>query len=111
MKAAEIDRRTWQHFAQRLDARGVPEHLHEGILMWLCAGILPGHFLRAVLNNEFVEVMRRSDETSRAGLPALAEFMHYDMPAQAWGNHGRVLQWQETFITSSGSPRSVWESI
>lgn len=101
MKPPDLDLKARQHYLQRLAARGVPEHLHEGLIDYFTKGLLPGDFLRAVLNNDFVETIRRGDEVSLAHLPQIAEFMHFDAPPWAWGNHGRVLAWQATLKTGA----------
>lgn len=102
MKPPDIDHHARGHYLQRLDARGVPEHLHDGLIRYFTEGLLPGDFLRAVLNNDLVEAIRRGDEVSRAHLPQLADFLYFDAPAWAWGNHARVLAWQNTFRVVPG---------
>lgn len=78
---------------RKLGENAVPEHLHGGLIRYLLLGILPGHFLTAVLMNNLAESFARADETSRAGLFNIVQFLYSDVPATAWGSEARVRQW------------------
>lgn len=82
-------------YAAILRESAVPEHLHDGLVLYLTHGLPPGHFLTAVLSNDLKEAFARADEQSRAGLFALVSFLYNDAPASAWGNPERVSAWME----------------
>jgi hypothetical protein len=90
-------------YATALVERGVPEHLHEGLRRFLVDGILPGHFLRAVLENDLAQAFLRSDPESRAGLHSLVLFLHHDAPADAWGHTYNVRTWCQNHRRIEGS--------
>ena len=92
---ATIDRAE-QHYLQRLDAREVPEHLHAGIIAYLTAGVPPGGYLRAVLENDLTEAVKRADASGReGGLINLVMFLFHDSPADSWGSPERVAAWMK----------------
>lgn len=89
--------RAAQHYLQRLEAAGVPAHLHGGLVDYLVRGIAPGRFLRAVLENSLSGAFAGGDRGNRAGLDALMEFIFYDVPSSAWGSPAVVQHWCDTF--------------
>ena len=56
-------------------------------------GILPGGFLRAVLENDLCGAVARADDVSLAQLRAICVFVYNDMPSGCWGSRERVAQW------------------
>lgn len=79
--------------SDRARRAGVPDHLIDGLTNYLLYGLRPGHFLEAVLSNDLIEALKRGDEQSIAGLPALGRFLYHDMPANAWGSPDAVIAW------------------
>ena len=88
-----LNRADEEEYRRRLDAAGVPEHLHEGLVGYLVHRIPPGHFLIACLENNLSDVMSRADETSRAGLFSIVKFLYNDAPNIAWGSQNKVTAW------------------
>jgi len=87
------------NYRQALDRREVPEHLHDGLIRYLVAGILsPDSFLHAVLSNDLVGTVRKADAVSRAGLFHLLIFLVNDTPPDAWGSPDKVAEWVETLL-------------
>lgn len=81
------------HLTLRLTERGVPEHLHRGLLAYFTERRPVGHFLTALLENNLVEAMRRADDESAVALRRLVEFLWSHAPAPAWGSPENVRAW------------------
>ena len=78
---------------QDMLTRGVPEHLIDGLALYLVAHIQPGHFLTAVLSNDLREAIGRGDTASIAGLKPLVVYLYNRVPGNAWGNAQNVSDW------------------
>ena len=78
-----------------IDYTSIPNHCREGMLLYIENGIIPGDFLRAVLENNFVEVIGRADLINRRELENYAGFLYWEMPSGSWGSREKVLEWSE----------------
>lgn len=56
-------------------------------------GELPGHFLRAVLENNFVNAICFADQHNLQNLPAFAKYLVWELPGNAWGNTEKIIRW------------------
>jgi hypothetical protein len=74
---------------------GVPKHLRPGLERWVRAGILPGGFLRAVLEDNLPAAQVRADSVSLAALPALLTWRNDVAPPECWGSPQAVRAWHE----------------
>lgn len=83
------------HYLERMERHGVPEHLREGLMLYLVHHIQPGHFLVAVLQNDLEGAFGRGDENSIAGLPAIMRFLVNDAPGVSYGGPTSVRCWLE----------------
>lgn len=70
----------------------IPEHMREGIHLYVTKGIEPGGFLYAVLCNDLYEALSRADPINKGCLPTYAEMLRY-IPPECWGNPLRVQAW------------------
>lgn len=73
----------------------VPEHMHDGLVLWLQNGIQPGSFLRAVLENDLREACNRADTTNRYRLYDLVFFLYNYAPIGSWGSPENVQAWYQ----------------
>ncbi len=73
----------------------VPEHLRAGLWTWCAWGVLPGHFLQAVLKNDLRDAFARGDKISVAGLQPMLEWLWNWAPGQSHGSLQRVASWEE----------------
>jgi hypothetical protein len=73
----------------------VPPHLHDGLVRYLCDGILPGSFLQAALADDFTLAAARADPVSLEGLVRLRIFLSL-LPASCWGSADRLLAYTTT---------------
>ena len=103
MTTPTLTERAEQHYAQQLTARGVPEHLHEGLILYLTRGILPGSFLLAIVLNDLVATVGHADDDAMRGIKSLVQFLYYDTPGTAWGSPAKVEAWRETFRTGGAA--------
>ncbi len=71
----------------------LPEHLRGGMKRYLDAGIQPGFFLTACIENNLVEAVTRVGDTE--DLRQIATYLYTFAPAPAWGSKEKRLAWQE----------------
>lgn len=76
---------------QRLES--VPEHGRNGLLLYLRFGVPPGHFLRAVLENDLAEACGRADVTNQRALYDYVFLLYNDAPSACWGSPSKVTEW------------------
>jgi len=74
----------------------IPEHMREGMRRYLEEGIEPGSFLRAVLENNFVQACAQADSINSAWLFKWAEFLWWEMPGGSWGSPEKVQAWMKS---------------
>lgn len=75
--------------------RGVPIHLHDGLVRYVMFGCPVGGFLTAVLSNDLMESSGRADDQSRASMFEICSFLHNDVPGSCHGSPERVREWIE----------------
>jgi hypothetical protein len=71
----------------------LPEHMQEAMQDYIEAGIHPGGFLSAVLSNDFMEAVRRADDTSRTALHAYGVFLYCEAPPACYGSPAKFNAW------------------
>ena len=78
----------------------LPVHMRRPILDWLLkAEPHPndmGTFFFAVLTNRFVEAFLYADDANLRGIRGWANFLHNEMPSDAWGSKAKLLRWYES---------------
>jgi len=72
---------------------GVSEPVIEGLFRYVEHKIPTGSFLRAVLENNLSEAAGRADETNAPKLKEIMVFIYNQLPADSWGDPGRVSAW------------------
>lgn len=87
------------YWADLLKRQPFPEHVREGLSLFLGAGIKPGSYLTAVLESNLLEAVRRADLHSEAATFAIVRWLVSMAPAVAWGNRTQVNFWIETIRT------------
>lgn len=71
----------------------VPEHMHNGVSMYLLYGAEPGSFLFNVMSNNFTGSVNNADHINKAHLLDWAEFVYNHVPINARGSHEKVREW------------------
>ena len=80
---------------EALTSSQVPDHMHEGMIMYLLHGIIPGDFLTAVLENNLMAACGRADAENQHRLFFYAMFLHNYVPRSAYGSPKKVTEWSE----------------
>lgn len=81
------------HLFNRLVDCGVPDHLHEGLIEYFASHRPVGHFLTAVLSNDFLDACLRADPWTQFHLQGLAQFLVNYTPDTARGSPEKVNAW------------------
>ena len=71
-------------------------YMTDGLKLYVERGILPGHFLIALLSNDLLEAYRRADDNNTAAMRDWAAFLHNQLPRECWGSPDKVLAWCKT---------------
>ena len=80
---------------QKAGARGVPEHLVDGLAGYIAEGYPVGSYLEALLSNDLRGVFTRGDDSSLAGLHSTVMFLYNDAPSACWGSAEKMQAWLE----------------
>ena len=86
---------TIQYFAGLAYGCGIPEHMQEGIGLYVAMGIEPGGFLRFIFENDFVSAAGKADDHNQLVLWAYCKFLHNHAPRGCWGSPKAVQGWIE----------------
>ena len=68
------------------DYEDLPDHVKYSLRLYVEDGVVPGHFLTAVLSNDLFGAYDRADSESLAALPRLVRFIYNRVPSNAWGS-------------------------
>lgn len=82
-----------QKFMERAREYGVPEHMIDGLELYVFHRVQPGGFMRAVLENDLKEALGRADSINQHALKKIVSFMYNEMPAISQGSVDRVRKW------------------
>lgn len=82
----------------------VPRHTEAGLREYVEAGIPPGDFLRAVLENKLVESFAKADEYNIEGMPHIAAYLWNRMPTGSWGSPEIVDAWLKSRRAALAAP-------
>lgn len=64
----------------------LPDHMLDGVVLYLTEGIPPGGFLTAVFTNDFKGVFGRADIKNQARIEQWAQFTYNFMPGNTQGS-------------------------
>ncbi len=79
------------------DYEKLPKSLQGGMQRYIEDGILPGHFLTAVLENNLFSAVMRADVNNLKELPNIVRWMHWEIPSAAHGSEVTVKAWIDKF--------------
>lgn len=88
----EVEMANW---LLRLTPQPFPLHVKEGLSLYLGAGIRPGSYLTAVLENDLREAVKRADDDSERATFAIVRWLYNHAPSEAWGSVDAVKTWME----------------
>lgn len=75
---------------------GLPQHIQEGMQLYIEHKIAPGGFLTAVLCNDLYGAAVRADEINKHLLFEYVNWLDNHAPQLCWGNPKRVKEWLES---------------
>lgn len=93
-----------ERLRESLHEHAIPEHMHEGVINYVAHGVPPGHFLRAVLENDLKEAVARADYLNELSLAAYVKVLYNDAPGICWGSPATVTQW----LRHAADVRQAW---
>lgn len=79
----------------KMDYSMLPRHMRASAKRYIERGVLPGDFLTAVLENNFVNAFRKADEINADVLDRWAEWLLWEAPGKSWGSPNIVARWTE----------------
>ena len=78
-----------------LDYELLPVQYEEGLRKYIEDGVLPGHFLSAVLKNDLKHAVSSHDKDSYDELKLLVSWCHWEIPGDSYGSAIKVRTWNE----------------
>ena len=72
---------------------GVPEHMHDGIQLWIDHGIGPGSFLWAVICNDLRGAIGKADHVNKSHIANFVQFFYSHAPSPCWGSEEKATAW------------------
>ncbi len=85
----------------------VPATLRNGLELWAAEHIMPGDFLRSVLENNLSEAVVRADRVNRYCLFGIVNFIHNRMPPDCHGSKSKVKNWAAYRKYNQKTPQRV----
>ena len=73
----------------------IPPRILAGLRRYVEAGIQPGDFLTAVLENRFLQAVCRADDDCAQVLQEIAHYVFNEIPDACWGSPEAVRSWTE----------------
>lgn len=80
-----------------------PDRYITSLKLYLDHGIMPGHFLTAVLQGDLFEAHARADADSWRLLSDLVKFLYNEFPQSAYGSYERCLAFTRKVKEASGT--------
>ena len=71
----------------------IPKRIMEALERYEHGGVLPGHFLQAILHNNLFVTVWRADDDSYAALKQIVHYVYNEMPGNCWGSKDVVNEW------------------
>lgn len=78
-----------------IDYSKLPEHMQDGMRLYIERGIEPGSFLYAVLCNDLMGAFGRADSVNQSRIKDYCQFLYNDAPSQSHGSAAKVNAWIE----------------
>lgn len=75
----------------------IPLYMCQGLMDYIQKGIMPGHFLTAVLENDLLQAFQRADNTNLETLQVYVAYLYNHAPMTCWGSKENVRTWVDSF--------------
>ena len=85
---------------KEIDYGRLPEHMQDGMRLYIEHGIEPGSFLTAVLSNDLMGALSKADDINRHCLLDYGMFLYNNAPSRSFGSRQAVKEWLESFKAS-----------
>jgi hypothetical protein len=85
------------------DYQKLPEQYRDGLRRYIEEGIMPGSFLRAVLEDRLHDAVMRCDNISQ--LKRIVMWVYTEVPSICWGSPERVRDWMRSRKSSGRGER------
>lgn len=82
-----------EHLRAKLVARGVPHHLHAGLVAYITERQAPGSFLLSVLRNDLAQAVFRMAPFDGLALMSIVQFLYAHAPSTCHGTEVIVDEW------------------
>jgi hypothetical protein len=76
-----------------VDYSKLPEHMQDVARRYVEDGLQPGHFMTAVLSNDFLGAFKRADDENASRMFDWARWLHDECPSGAHGSPEEVADW------------------
>lgn len=71
----------------------LPEHIRDGVRLYIEKGIIPGSFLQAVICNKLKESFMYADGINQMRMFDIVKFFYNEAPISCWGSEERMRTW------------------
>jgi len=76
-----------------IDFSEIPEHMRDGLRLYIDRGLPPGSFLMAVLTNDLAGAFGKADLINQSKIKDYVSFLYNHAPRQCWGSVEKVDEW------------------
>lgn len=76
-----------------IDYSILPEHMRDGMALYIERGIRPGSFATAVLANDLMETFQRADQINAKRIHDYVFWLYNEAPAECHGSYDAVNRW------------------
>ena len=77
------------------NGESIPDHMIEGIVMYIEHGVIPGDFLQAVISNDLKGAARHADHANLPRLHVYAALLYNIFPASSQGSKEIMMSWSK----------------
>ncbi|MCH7759838.1 hypothetical protein IIA15_00330 [candidate division TA06 bacterium] len=70
-------------------------HMRACLDRYIETGLLPGHFLKAVICNDLFDAVGRADMDNLKNLSAFITYLYNEAPSECWGSKEAMFKWSE----------------
>ena len=71
----------------------IPKRITEALERYEHGGVLPGHFMQAVLSNNLFYAVSMADDRNYPILKQIVHYVYNEMPGNCWGSRDVVNTW------------------
>lgn len=72
----------------------IPEHMRDGLVLWIDKGIMTGDFMTALMSNDLMGAFGRADEANSAAMRNWCVFLYSYAPRGCHGSPENVAEWR-----------------